>query len=76
LLLPINLVNIAVMDLNGPVSRPFVSRQLFGERHTPMLAAFTEAAYNKPNRILVRYCGDSLATFSVCASSDIVYFWV
>jgi hypothetical protein len=56
-LLAVDLVNIAVMKLNGPVSRPLVSRQLFSECHTPMLATFAEAAHNKPNCILVRSLG-------------------
>jgi hypothetical protein len=42
------------MKLNGPVSRPLMSRQLLSECHTPMLATFAEAAYNRPNCILIR----------------------
>ena len=61
-LLAIDLVNIAVMKLNGPVSRPFVPGQLFSECHTPMLATFAEAAYNKPNCILVRNFGSVVLT--------------
>jgi hypothetical protein len=57
-LLPIiDLVNIAVMDLNGPVSRPFVSGQFFCERDTAVPSAFTKTADDKLNYTIVRTFG-------------------
>jgi hypothetical protein len=73
--LPIDLVNIAVMELYGPVPGPLVSRQLFSERHAPMLATFTEAAHDKLNRVLVRDLGNFFKLPFGGWKSGLVIFW-
>jgi hypothetical protein len=54
LLLPIiDPVNIAMMDLNGPVSRPLVAGQFFREGDTTVFSAFAKTADDELNRILL-----------------------
>lgn len=76
LLLPIGLVDVAVVELNGPVSRPFVSCQFFGECYTAVLAAFAETAYNKLNCIHGRDFRDVfLLLFGDLEGGSFVFFW-
>jgi len=76
LLLPIGLVDVAVVGLNGPVSRPFVSCQFFGECYTAVLAAFAETAHNKPNCIHGRNVGDVfLLLFGDLEGGIFMVFW-
>jgi hypothetical protein len=56
-LLPIDLVDIAVMDLNGPVCGPVVPGQFFGECDTAVLSAFTKTADDKLNGDLIHELG-------------------
>jgi hypothetical protein len=89
LLLPIiDPVNIAVMHLNSPVSRPLVPGQFFGEGDAAVFSAFTETADDELNCTLVHDfsvmslpllgSGDSvsLKTYSpVCNKLPILETW-
>lgn len=76
LLFAVGLIDIAVMELNGPLARPLVSRQFFSESHTPMLAAFTETAHNKLTHVVARDLVDVI--FLLCFGDlrgGFVFFW-
>lgn len=73
LLLPIRLVNIAVMDLDGPFSRPFVSRKFFSERNTAVPSAFAKTAHHELNRVPLRVFGDIILHFGDLRSGSVCF---
>ena len=60
LLVPVDFVNIAVMEFKGPVSRPLMSRQLFSKCYTPVFATLTETAHHELSRTIFSSFGSLL----------------